>query len=67
MFFGPAFTHITGAHGAVGAVHAYRAHVDVAGKHGHHQQGGCGVHHVGDLHVATQIGQAGQQFVQHQA
>src|SRR5690606_30660357 len=65
MFLGPGIVHVAGAHGLVGAFHAYRTHVDMAQRHGHDQHGGDDMQDVGNLHGAARIENAGYQHVQY--
>ena len=63
---GPGFINITIAHGTVGALHANGAHVDVAHEHGHHEDGGDTMNHVGNLHGAALVNETGNEFVENQ-
>ena len=67
VFFGPGFIHVTSPHGVIGAFHTDRADVDVSHEHGHHQNCGNAMDHIGNLHGAALIDQAGNDFVQHKA
>ena len=66
MLFGPSFINITSAHGFVCAIHANGAHVNVAHEHGHHEDRGNAMNHVGNLHGAALINETWNKFVEHQ-
>ena len=66
VFFGPSFVNVAVAHGAIGALHANGAHVDVAHEHGHHEDGGDTMNHVGNLHGAALVDEAWNEFVENQ-